>query len=263
VHRLTRQVRFAINATPDDQRAHAPTNSYAGFPSLTGLGHYFALDVTLAGTPDATSQYILNIKDVDRVVRQRGIPVVEAAVRDASFGGGAGVLAKLMHTLAGAWPGCTLECLRLALTPFLSLSTVAAEVPMIRLSQKFEFSATHRLHNPLLSDDANRRTYGKCNNPQGHGHNYEVQVTVAATPDAKGNVCDLLALERMVGLRAIEKLDHKNLNAEVPEFEHTIPSVENIARVIYAMLKPHLSKHQKLVSVTVWETPKTWCEYNE
>ena len=135
---------------------------------------------------------------------------------------------------------------------------------MMRLSQKFEFSASHRLHNPQLSDEENRKTFGKCNNPLGHGHNYEVQVTLLGTPDATGVLIDIPAFERIVAETVIERFDHKNLNAEVPEFRALIPSVENIAKVIYDLLKPRLkSDRANLVSVTVWETPKTCCEYTE
>lgn len=228
---------------------------------MTGLGYFFSLDVTLSGEPDPASQYVRNIKDVDDVVRRRGIPIVEHYLRMESGGGGAGLLASLFSELKGAWPGSTLSSLRLALSPYLSLEARATEVPMIRMSQKFEFSATHRLHNPQMSDEENARTFGKCNNPLGHGHNYEVQVTVAAAPDAHGRVVDVPRLERIVADRVIERLDHKNLNVEVSEFRDTIPSVENIARVIYDLLKGELPAN--LASVTVWETPKTWCEYSE
>lgn len=135
---------------------------------------------------------------------------------------------------------------------------------MVRLSQKFEFSASHRLHNPSLSDQANRDTFGKCNNPHGHGHNYEVQVTLAGEPDAGGVLVDVPVFERIVAEAAIDRFDHKNLNVELPEFEDVIPSVENIARAIYRLLKPRFSDSRgKLASVTVWETPKTSCEYSE
>ena len=136
---------------------------------------------------------------------------------------------------------------------------------MTRLSQRFEFSASHRLHNPALSDEANRKTYGKCNNPHGHGHNYELQVTLVGTPAADtGLLVDVPAFERVVAETVVERFDHKNLNAELPEFAELIPSVENIARVIYRLLKPKLAAGTtRLASVTVWETPKTWCEYSE
>ena len=135
---------------------------------------------------------------------------------------------------------------------------------MMRLSQKFEFSASHRLHNPSLSDSENRRTFGKCNNPHGHGHNYEVQVTLTGDANANGLIVDIPAFERTVAATVIDPFDHKYLNVEVPQFRDLIPSVENIAKVIYGMLKPVLRlDHAKLASVTVWETPKTWCEYSE
>ena len=137
---------------------------------------------------------------------------------------------------------------------------------MMRLSQKFEFSASHRLHNPACSDEENRATFGKCNNPLGHGHNYELQVTLKGTPDASGVLIDIPKFERVVGEMVVDRFDHKNLNDEVPEFQSgkLIPSVENIARVIYQLLKPAMkSGRAELASVTVWETPKTWCEYSE
>ena len=135
---------------------------------------------------------------------------------------------------------------------------------MVRLSQKFEFSATHRLHNPSLSEEENCRTFGKCNNPHGHGHNYEVQVTLAGRPDESGVLVNIPAFEHIVGSSVIDKFDHKNLNVELPEFRELIPTVENIAMTIYRLLKPKFNDAgAKLAAVTVWETPKTWCEYSE
>ncbi len=135
---------------------------------------------------------------------------------------------------------------------------------MVRLSQKFEFSATHRLHNPALSSEENRQTFGKCNNPHGHGHNYELQVTLRGKPDASGILIDIPDFETIVANAVIDRFDHKNLNIELPEFRELIPTVENIARVIYRLLKPRFDgAGAALASVTVWETPKTWCEYSD
>jgi len=263
--KLTREVRFAVNAQPDAQLAGGgPTNSFGGFPSLTGLGYFFELQVTLAAELDPKSSYLLNIKDVDQVVRQRAVPIIDELVRSRRFGGGGNVVLSLFDLLRDAWPVAQLASLRLSLSPLLSLSVHASEHPMVRLSQKFEFSASHRLHSPRLSDEENRRTFGKCNNPHGHGHNYEVQVTLAGKPDARGVLIDVPAFERMVSETVIEPFDHKNLNEEVPAFRDVIPSVENIAQVIYRMLGPKFAAEKAtLASVTVWETPKTWCEYSE
>jgi len=135
---------------------------------------------------------------------------------------------------------------------------------MVRLSQKFEFSASHRLHNPALSDEENRRHFGKCNNPHGHGHNYVLQVTLAGLPDCNGFIVDIPRFEEIVAATVIEPLDHRYLNLEIPEFSDLIPTVENIAMVIYRMLKPKLEAiGAKLAGVTLWETTKTWCEYME
>ncbi len=259
MYRLTREVRFAINDRPDAQLSGRPSNGHGGFPSLTGLGHYFALRVTLSGRLDPASQYLRNIKEIDEVVRQRAIAVVANAIREAAPV--ARLPARLHQALRDGWPGATLDRLELMLSPYLSIGMIISESPMVRLSQQFEFSAAHRLHNPALTDEQNRKTFGKCNNPLGHGHNYQVQVTLRGEPNANGVLIDLPEFERIVAESAIEKLDHKFLNLEVAEFRDTIPSVENIARTIFHMLKSRFDG--KLAGVTVWETPKTWCEYSE
>jgi 6-pyruvoyltetrahydropterin/6-carboxytetrahydropterin synthase len=263
--RLTREVRFAVNAAGVQPADRAPTNSYAGYPSLGGLGHYFSLAVTLAGELHARSHYLENIKQIDRAVRRVAVPLFERTVRQSPAHFGAPLLDETFDLLQSAWPPARLDALALNLSPFLSLSLHASERPMTRLSQKFEFAASHRLHNPDLSDEENRRTFGKCNNPYGHGHNYELQVTLVGTPPkGTGLLIDVPAFEQIVAETVIERFDHKNLNVQVPEFENEIPSVENIARVIYHLLKPKLQSSQsKLAGVTVWETPKTWCEYGE
>src|SRR4051794_19013919 len=264
--RLTREVRFAVNAAPDGQLAGPASNSFGGFPTLTGAGQFFTLQVTLAGELDPGSQYLLNIKDVDRAVRERAVPAIERALRTGRFGGGAGIARDLFDLLRHAWPGApaTVESLRLSLTPPLSYAALAREPPMARLSQRFEFSAPHRLHNPALPPDENARLFGKCNNPRGHGHNYEVQVTIAGPPDENGLLIPVPTFERIVAAAVIERFDHKYLNLEIEEFRRLIPTVENIAMVIYRLLQPKLADaNGRLASVTVWETPKTWCEYAE
>lgn len=260
--RLTREVRFAINGADDPQLQGAPSNGYGGFPSLTGFGSYLSLDVTLSGPLDPVSNYLLNIKQIDATIRERAIPAVAAAIHSGNDAP-AQLVGRLFQKLE-AWPPLSLEELKLHLSPFLSISARASERPMIQLSQQFEFSATHRLHNPRATEEENRRIFGKCNNPHGHGHNYQVQVTLVGQPDASGLLIEIPAFERIVATTLIDRLDHKNLNLEVAEFRELIPTVENIAMTAYRLLKPKLSSERtKLASVTVWETPKTWCEYSE
>lgn len=260
--RLTREVRFAVNEAPDPQLGTLPTNGHGGFPSLTGFGPYLSLEVTLSGPLDPVSNYLLNIKQIDATLRNRAIPTVAEAVRSARSTP-AQLVGRLFQKLE-AWPPLSLEALKLNLSPFLSLSAFGSERPMIRLSQKFEFSATHRLHNPNATDEENRHVFGKCNNPHGHGHNYQVQVTLIGEPDGNGLLIDVPQFERIVAANVIDRFDHKNLNVEVAEFRELIPTVENIAMTAYRLLKPKFTgKQSRLASVTVWETPKTWCEYSE
>jgi 6-pyruvoyltetrahydropterin/6-carboxytetrahydropterin synthase len=257
---LSREVRFAINDPGDDQLSTAPTNSFGGFPSLTGLGHYFALEAAVAGQPDPDTGCILNIKQIDQVIRQRGIPITADFLRSGRRDP-ADLLRRLFEAVQHAWPGIELQSLRLRLTPFLSFQLLAREHPMVRLSQKFEFSASHRLHNPKFTDEQNRALFGKCNNPHGHGHNYVLEVTLA---NPAATQLEIPAFERIVSATVIDPFDHKNLNIEIPQFRDLIPSVENIAMVIYRLLKSPLEKAgAKLAAVTVWETSKTWCEYSE
>ena len=132
---------------------------------------------------------------------------------------------------------------------------------MMRLTQSFEFSAAHRLFCAELSDAENRRLFGKCSNPNGHGHNYVLEVTVCGTHGSdKGTVTDIGHIDRVVLERVIEPFDHKNLNLECPEFAQLNPSVENIARVIWDRLNGAFTGC-RLASVRVWETPKTCAEY--
>ncbi len=271
--RLTRQVRFSINTSGDgaargDSDRGGVSNGYGGYPSLAGVGHFFALDVSVAGELNPASSYLVNIKDIDRRVREAGVEVVAGAIGAGRFGGGGGVVGELFDLLDGAWGGVGggvgLEQVRLWLSPYLSVGMFSTERPMVRLSQKFEFSASHRLFNSALSDEENRKIFGKCSNPYGHGHNYELQVTLRGEPDANGVVAEVPAFERVVAEAVVERFDHKNLNIEVLEFKELIPSVENIARVIYRILKGKFTEGGAMLqSVTVWETPKTWCEYSE
>src|SRR5256885_11633853 len=257
--RLTREVRFALTDPDDPQLRQKPSNSFAGYPSLTGIRPYLALQVTLAGELEPQSSYLRNIKEIDDVVRQKVIARMQEFVPAPHA-----IPARLMDLLRDAWPGAQLVELRLLFSPYLSVECLASEHPMVRLSQTFEFCASHRLHNPALSDEENRRAFGKCNNPFGHGHNYQLKVTLRGEPNNNGLLVDVPTMEKIVSTSVIDRFDHKNLNAELPEFKNLIPSVENIAKVIYRILKPAFANADaKLASVTVWETAKTWCEYEE
>src|SRR5437763_43573 len=142
--RLTRQVRFAINSAPDAQLQSPPSNSFGGFPSLTGLGYYFALDICIRGELDPSTNYLLNIKDIDNAVRKKIVPLVAQAINAGQFTGGGVVVREIFTTVRSEWSKVKLESVRLHLSPQFSLACFDWEHPMVRLNQKFEFSASHR-----------------------------------------------------------------------------------------------------------------------
>jgi 6-pyruvoyltetrahydropterin/6-carboxytetrahydropterin synthase len=261
--RLTREVRFAVNSTSDQGSQIKPTNTYAGYPSLTGLGHFFVVQVTFSGQLDPATNFLQNIKMMDVLVREKCIPLARRAIEEKR-NNPASLLVSMFESIRNPAPGAALDSLKLNLSPFFTLTAVASELPMTRLSQKFEFSASHRLFNAKFSDEENLKTFGKCSNPHGHGHNYELQVTLRGRPNERGLLMDVPAFEKIVAENVVTRFDHKNLNEEVPEFKNSIPTVENIAATIYRILKPKLQTDTvALASVTVWETAKTWCEYSE
>jgi 6-pyruvoyltetrahydropterin/6-carboxytetrahydropterin synthase len=106
--------------------------------------------------------------------------------------------------------------------------------------RRYLLSASHRLHSEELSAEANRETYGKCNNPRGHGHNYVIEVLVsgAVNPET-GMVVDMAALDRAVGSRVMERFDHANLNLD-PLFVNRVPTTENLCRAVFGLLKEAL-----------------------
>jgi 6-pyruvoyltetrahydropterin/6-carboxytetrahydropterin synthase len=131
------------------------------------------------------------------------------------------------------------------------------------ITRKVEFSASHICRNPQLSEDENRRIFGPEANPHGHGHNYVVEVSVAGEPDAiTGMVMDLKELKAILTREIVEPYDHRFLNYEVPPFDRVVPTVENVARDIWARLDAELrGANRKLHSVRVYETPDLFVEY--
>jgi 6-pyruvoyltetrahydropterin/6-carboxytetrahydropterin synthase len=114
---------------------------------------------------------------------------------------------------------------------------------MVYLTRKIEFAASHLYDNPALSAEENRRIFGKCNNPHGHGHNYTLEVTVAGEPDpVTGMVLDLKELKEILEREIMQRMDHRFLNYEVAELKGQIPTCENVARVIWNLLEPRIPR---------------------
>lgn len=131
----------------------------------------------------------------------------------------------------------------------------------VTVSRKAHFNAAHRLFNPSWTDEKNNKIFGLCNNPNYHGHNYDLIVSVTGTIDPEtGYVIDTKVLKDIIVENVEHKLDHKNLNLDVPEFKNLIPTAENIAIVIYNLIKPHLDNNLEL-EITLYETPRNFVTF--
>ena len=134
---------------------------------------------------------------------------------------------------------------------------------MIYITRKFHFSASHRLYKAGLSEEENEQLFGKCSNPNGHGHNYNLEITIAGKIDPEtGFVLDLKELKDLVNTKIIEEVDHKNLNLDVSFLKEVIPSTENIAVQFWNILKEKIDNpHRSLYSVKIHETENNAVEY--
>ncbi len=131
---------------------------------------------------------------------------------------------------------------------------------LVTVTRRVHFNAAHRLHSASLSAEENTRIYGLCNNPNFHGHNYELDVSVSGEIDpVTGYVADLGIVRDIVEELVVQRLDHKNLNLDVAEFRELVPTAENIVVVIWQLLEGHLPG--RLERLVLWETPRNCVEY--
>jgi len=132
---------------------------------------------------------------------------------------------------------------------------------MIYVTRREVFSASHRIYNPNLSDEENFKIYGKCSNPNGHGHNYTIEVTVVGEINENtGYLIDLSQLKKIIRENVINKLDHKNLNLDVEFLKDKIPTAENILIGIWNQLVDKIPAG-KLYSIKLYETENNYVEY--
>ncbi len=133
----------------------------------------------------------------------------------------------------------------------------------LTVSRKAHFNAAHRLYNSNWSDDKNDQVFGKCNNPNFHGHNYELIVSVTGPVNVDtGYVIDMTLLKEIIKQEVEDNLDHKNLNLDVKEFESINPTAENICIYIYNNIKARLNSNIDL-EITLYETPRNFVKYSE
>jgi len=132
----------------------------------------------------------------------------------------------------------------------------------VKVSRKAHFNAAHRLYNKEWDDAKNTEIFGKCNNPNFHGHNYELIVSVTGKIDPEtGFVMDMKVLKDLIKLKIEDYLDHKNLNIEVEEFKNLNPTAENIAVIIWNILRPYVSDINDL-EIVLYETPRNFVTFS-
>jgi 6-pyruvoyl-tetrahydropterin synthase len=286
---LTRLVRLPMSTV-----AGPPgTNGLVGAPAA-GIGAIGEFAVTCRGTPGA-SGYLVDITVIDRAARAALPPRIALHLRrEAESGVPTDPIAFLREATEALAIELPVELIALAYrpNPFREIRIErAGELPATRdaanrdplnhdrptmpgsnqptsptsmavLCETFEFAASHRLHLADRSDDENRRLFGKCNNPNGHGHNYRIRVEVTPPSDARGGAFGFHALEAIVEREIMKRFDHRHLNLDCPEFASTNPSVEHIARICHDLLALAFdAEGARLRQVEVWETDKTSCRY--
>jgi 6-pyruvoyltetrahydropterin/6-carboxytetrahydropterin synthase len=130
----------------------------------------------------------------------------------------------------------------------------------MRLTRRYRFAASHRLDSPALSTEENRKLYGKCNNPYGHGHDYSLEISVEGPLNADGLVVDRKAMDDLVEERVLRLLEHRNLNQDVPEFQRAVPTTENLASYIEKRLREHWNLTPRLARIRIAETDRNTFE---
>jgi 6-pyruvoyltetrahydropterin/6-carboxytetrahydropterin synthase len=243
--KLTRTVRLAHRA---DGTELAPPSPWLSDGWIVPI----EIDVAMEGTPDAVTGYILPIQRIDQAVQQAALACPRALAPSEW-------LVALRTELAPRLP-FPIARLTLRPHPLLERSIEATMHDRCILTLRFDFAASHRLHCAALGEEENRRVFGKCNNPAGHGHNYRLEVEVE-TPLGQASL-QPEHVARIVNEHAVDRLDHKHLNTDLPEFRDTNPSVEWIARTCFGWLEaPLATAGGRLHRVRLWETEKTSAIY--
>ena len=265
MHTLSRQIRFSVDPFLEAQALGY--NSYACKPCGEGLSFYFALWVDLESELNPDTGFVVNVSEIDKVVRQKAYPIFKRIISTAMKDGQTlrvsdmvGILKLCFQEISESFDVQRLTGLGLELNPFRKIALRAEDVEMFTFSEKFEFAAMHQLWNECFDEAKNVELFGKCANPAGHGHNYvlEVRVSRPAGSEEDGWIC---AFEKVVEEQFLDLVDHKNLNVDVPGFKTLNPTVENLAYFAWEKLEGRF-KNCKLVKITVWENDRTFCTYS-
>ncbi len=280
---MTRKLTFSaahadwiFSLTPAENR-----EIFGSSASPEPYGHNYALDVSVQGDIDASTGIVINIKVLDKIVKEQVVEVFDKKFINrsvADFAGHPVTLENLTNFIVARLDShlpseVTLSGLRLEATPTSFVEwhsedgamlpqTRGKEIGNVLMTRVYEFAASHRLHSPHLSADENRELFGKCNYDNGHGHNYEVEITVSGPVAARsGRVMAPEVLDEIANREVIDRYDHRHFNHDVPEFADLVPSAEIITRVIWERLEAHIPPPARLYRVLVRETARNIFEY--
>lgn len=254
----------------------------AGFqrlpPSEKGRGHDYLCELTVGGEIDPTTGMVVNIKEVDAVLKAQVVGPFNGKLLDVEVAAFHDVPPTPENLILAIWDGCRdvvppgSALARVTLWPAATLRTELSTIhtseksPMLTVTRTYDFSASHRLHSAAISDEENAEIFGKCNWENGHGHNYEVEVTLAGDPDPRtGLLWDLDRLDQVVEEEVLTPYDHKHLNYDTSDFHALNPTSENLTKVVWDNLAHRLGREDlggaRLYKVAVRETARNYFEY--
>ena len=247
----------------ENEVPQARRNGFAGIPPSDGFTAHHEVTVECVGMPDRSTGYLVGIQELDAVVRTHVFPLLQAFCEGPERITPLDAVRLMSEAVMPTMPAhAEFRSLTWSPGPFITFSWRTDMPTFAVMTESFEFSAAHRLHCPELSDEENRRTFGKCNHPSGHGHNYRIAVAARVPTGAGAGSFGSAAMEAIVMRTVIDRFDHKHLNLDCAEFAKLNPSVENIAMVCHGLLAPELATAGvEIDHVTVWETEKTSATY--
>ncbi|MAA51835.1 MAG: hypothetical protein CMJ41_02100 [Phycisphaerae bacterium] len=252
---LSRCVRLTVPADPD--RLRDGKNTFAGTPLSSSLGAYFEFTLDYTGEEAPETGYVFSIYDIDRAIRI-GLPQLLA--QGLSDGVDPVTLMPSLRDAVTDEIGQRPRSMRWTLNPYHELIMHEHDTTHLTLSRRYSFSASHRLSLPGLSDEENYERFGKCSRPNGHGHNYELEVH-ARIPIQQSDF-DSIALDEIITDGIIDHLDHRNLNLDVQEFMNCNPTLERITVYCHQIISESLTgTPAQLERVRVWENDRTACSY--
>lgn len=266
---LTRKISFSSGHRYWNPDLSAPENRqcFGAWASPFNHGHNYICFVTTSGDIQESNGMVVNIKFIDDILKEKVLKIYDQKSINDEIAEFANLSPSLENIMRDLWqriapslpPEVSLDHLKLEETPLLY-----AELDQhnkMTLTRTYEFAASHRLNASGLSHEENLRLFGKCNNPNGHGHNYMLEVTVGGEVDpSSGMLVDIEALDSAVNSLVVDRYDHKSLDLDVPELVGKNTTSEIVALTIFNQLEGKLPA--RLERVRLWETARNMFEVN-